>query len=74
MYRADLRTRDLGAYWMRRGAIESVERAPQSSLSATRVLETSGVRGLADLPADCPEREAMRSCARAAAAAAEAEN
>ena len=73
VYRADLRTRDLGAYWMRRGALESVERAPQSALSATRVPEASGVRGLADLPADCPEREAMRSCERVAAADAEVE-
>ncbi|EOD25004.1 hypothetical protein EMIHUDRAFT_237947 [Emiliania huxleyi CCMP1516] len=71
VYRADLRTRDLGAYWARRGPIESVERAPLDSLSASRVPEASGVRGVCDLPAGCSERAEMEGCAEVSEAEAE---
>ena len=71
VYRADLRTRDLGAYWARRGPIESVERAPLDSLSASRVPEASGVRGVCDLPAGCSERAEMEGCAAVSEAEAE---
>ena len=71
VYRADLRTRDLGAYWMRRDALGSVERAPLTSLSASRVPEVGGVRGFGDLPRACPERQAARSDAKVAEASEE---
>ena len=72
VFRADLTTRDLGAYWMRRSPMESVSRSPLSPLSASRVPEASGVRSLADLPATCPELHAqLDGCAAVAAAKAE---
>ena len=57
VYRADLRTRDLGAYWMRREMLANVEGAPMDSLSAQRVVGLGGVRSYADVP-DGREREA----------------
>ena len=71
VYRADLRTRDLGAYWAMRGPIESVERAPLDALSVSRVPEASGVRGVCDLPAGCSERAEIEGRAEVSEAEAE---
>ena len=57
VYRSDLRTRDLGAFWMKRPALELT--APLRSLSATRVERLGGVRGMDDVPSDAPERVSM---------------
>ena len=70
VYRADLRTRDLGAYWMRREALASVQKRPLTSQSASRVPAASGVRGFADVPAGA-ERDAALNDALVAEAAAE---
>jgi hypothetical protein len=60
VYRADLRCRDLGAYWT--GREEQVAGAPLTCLSARRVAEVGGVRSMADVPAGV-EREAITSSA-----------
>ena len=70
VYRADLRTRDLGAYWMRREALESVEKRPLTSLSAARVPAAGGVCGFADVPPGV-ERNAVLNDASEATAAQE---
>ncbi len=57
VYRADLRTRDLAAYWTGRDAMESIAAAPLTSLSARRVPEFGGVRHFDDVP-EGPERTA----------------
>ena len=56
VYRADLRTRDLGAYATGRVALASVAVAPLTSLSARRVPEMAGVLHDEDVPVDAPER------------------
>eukprot|EP00966_Prymnesium_polylepis_P010663 245709-Prymnesium_polylepis.1 len=60
VYRADLRTRDLGAYWMRREGHASVAKEPLTSLSASRVVESSGVLQFDDVPVG-PERTAVEN-------------
>lgn len=51
VYRADLRTRDLGAYWMRREALPSVEVGPPSRVPKV-------ARGFGVVPASCEEHRA----------------
>ena len=48
VYRADLRCRDLGAYWT--GREEVCAGAPLTCLSARRVPEVGGVQSLLDVP------------------------
>ena len=69
VYRADLRTRDLGAYWMRREGHASVAKEPLTSLSASRVVESSGVLQFDDVPVG-PERTAVENDVGIAAAEA----
>ena len=56
VYRADLRCRDLGAYWT--GREEVCAGAPLTCLSARRVPEAGGVLSMADVPAG-PERKVV---------------
>ena len=67
VYRADLRTHDLGAYWMRREALASVVQRPLTSLSAARVPAASGVRGFDDVPAGEERTAALNDAAMASA-------
>ena len=59
VYRADLRTRDLGAYATGRAALASVAAAPLTSLSARRVPEMAGVVFEEDVPLNAPERRQL---------------
>eukprot|EP00966_Prymnesium_polylepis_P265361 6130580-Prymnesium_polylepis.1 len=69
VYLADLRTRDLGAHWMRREALASVEKRPLTSLSAARVPAASGVRGFVDVPAGAKRDGALNDALVAKATA-----
>ena len=54
VYRADLRTHDLGRYWTGRPEVKISE--PLSSISAERVPAAAAIIGMGDVPADAPER------------------
>ena len=62
VYRADLRCVDLGAFWT--GREPQKLGAPLTCLSARRVPESAGVRGMADVPPDAQERLAIERDAR----------
>ena len=57
VYRADLRTRDLGAYWMRREALPSVEVGPPSRVPKV-ARARARARGFGVVPASCEEHRA----------------
>ena len=54
VYRADLRTHDLGQYWTGRPGVNISE--PLSSISAERVPAAAAIVRLPDMPADAAER------------------